>query len=137
MKMLVPPPSGDFFLETLTPFILNWWPSSYACDCTVPPQSSTLCFKWLFIYLCAAIILRPFLFAVTLRVLEAARAAVLPPSCGCSINAYKTLYLLQYIIVFSASKAQKQGEAGRVWLGLGVGQHSGQIWSLLLKSGQI
>ena len=30
------------------------------------------CFKWL----CAATILRPFLFAVTLRVLEAARAAV-------------------------------------------------------------
>ena len=82
-------------------------------------------------------ILRPFLFAVTLWVLEAARAAVPPPSRGCSINAYKTLYLLQYIIVFSASKAQKQGEAGRVWLGLGVGQHSGQIWSLLLKSGQI
>ena len=42
-------------------------------------------------FTCAATILRPFLFAVTLRVLEAARAAVPPPSRGCSINAYKTL----------------------------------------------
>ena len=68
---------------------------------------------------------------VTLRVLEAARAAVPPPSRGCFINAYKTLYLLQYIVVFPASKAQKPGEAGGVRLGLGVRQHSGQIWSLL------
>ena len=83
-----------------------------------------------------ATILRPFLFVVTLRVLEAASAAVPPPSRGCSINAYKTLYLLQYI-VFSASKAQKPGEAGGVRLGPGVGQHSGHIWSRLLKKGQI
>ena len=88
----------------------------------MPPQSSTLCFKWLFVYLCAITILRPFLFAVTLRVLEAARAAVPPPSRGCSINAYKTLYLLQYIIVFSESKAQKPGEAGGVRPGHGVGR---------------
>ena len=65
-------------------------------------------FKWLF----ASIILRPFLFVVTLLVLEAARAAVPSTSRDCSINAYKTLQLLRYIIVFSASKAQKPGEAG-------------------------
>ena len=59
--MLVPPPSGDLFLETLTPFILNRWPSSCATTIFYP-----FCFKWL----CAAIILRPFLFAVTLRVLD-------------------------------------------------------------------
>ena len=56
-----------------------------------------------------------------------------PPARGCSINAYKTLYLLQYIIVFSASKAQRPGEAGGVRPGLGVGPRSGQIGSLLLK----
>ena len=81
--------------------------------------------------------LEAFLFVVTLRVLEAARAAVPPPSRGCSINAYKTLYLLQYIIVFYASKAQKPGEAGGVRQGLGVGPCSGQIWSQLLRNGQI
>ena len=101
------------------------------------PQYSTLGFKWLFVYLCATTILRPFLFVVTLWVLEAARAAVPPPSRGCSINAYKTIKLLQYIIVFSTSKAQKQGEAAGVRLGPSVGQRSGQIWSRLLKNGQI
>ena len=101
------------------------------------PQYSTLCFKWLFVYLCAATILRPFLFAVTLRILEAARAAVPPPSRGRSINAYKILYLLQYVIVFSASKAQKPCEASGVLQGPCIGPHSGQIWSLLLKNGQI
>ena len=33
---------------------------------------------------------------------------------------------MQYTIVFSASKAQKPGEAGGVLLGLGVGPRSGQ-----------
>ena len=41
--------------------------------------------------------------------------------------------MLLYIIVFSASKAQKPGEAVGVQLGTRVGQHSGQIWSRLLK----
>ena len=43
------------------------------------------------------------MFVVTLQFFEAARAAVQPPASGCSINAYKTLYLLLYIILFSAS----------------------------------
>ena len=60
---------------------------------------------------CAAIILKPFLFVVTLQVFEAARAAVPPSGRGCSLNAYKTLYLLQYIIVLSASKAQEPDDA--------------------------
>ena len=127
-----------------------------------------------------------------------------PPDRGCSINSYKTLYLLQYIIsrvvfldeyfinpklahlvhnifwslgfklekwcykvhrsmiyVFRLyfadhriiicckhavlpqvlfqliSKAHKPGEAGGVRQSLGVGPHSGQIWSRLLKNGQI
>ena len=61
-------------------------------------------------FTCAVIILRPFLFDVTLQVFKAARAAVPPPARGCSMNAFKTLYvLLQYIIVFSAFKAQKPG----------------------------
>ena len=41
----VPPPSGDLLLETLTPFILNKWPSSCAATIFYP-----FCFKWL----CAA-----------------------------------------------------------------------------------
>ena len=42
---------------------------------------------------------------------------------------------MQYVIVFSASKAQKPDEAGGVWKGLRVGQRIGQIWSKLLKNG--
>ena len=52
-----------------------------------------------------------------------------------------SLYLLQYIIVFSAYKAQKPGEAGGVRPGLGVRvgppARGGQIWSRLLKNGQV
>ena len=44
--------------------------------------------------------------------------------------------ILHMIIVFSASKAQKSGEAGGVRPGLGVGPRSGQIWSRLLINGQ-
>ena len=107
-----------------------WWPFSGNTDAFhFKPVAIQLCYHNLppfalngYLFTCAATILRPFLFVVTLRVLEAARAAVPPPARGCYINAYKTLYLLQYIIVFSASKAQKSGEAGGVRLGFGVGR---------------
>ena len=51
-------------------------------------------------FTCSATVLRPFLFVLTQQFFKTARAALPPPARGCSINAYKTLYLLQYIILF-------------------------------------
>ena len=86
-----------------------WWPFPGNTDAFhFKPVAIQLCHHNLlpfvlngYSFTCATKILRPFLFVVTLRVFKAARAAVPPPARGCSINAYKTLYLLQYIIVFS------------------------------------
>ena len=118
-----------------------WWPFSGNTDAfDFKPVAIQLCSQNLlpfvlngYSFTCAATILRPFLFVVTLRFFKAAHAAVPPPARGCSINAYKTLYLLQYIIVFSASKDQKPGEACGVLQGLGVGPGAAQ-WSNLVTA---
>ena len=72
---------------------------------------------------------------VALRVLssisgENASAATIwwPLSGNTDAFHFKPVAMLQYIIVFSASKAQKPGKAGGVRPGLGVGPRSGQFW---------
>ena len=122
-EMLAPPPSGGLFLETLTPFILNLW-----AGCghpAVPLQSSTLCFKWLFVYLC-----RHNLEAFSVC---CDSSVFLGSSCSCAATSPWLFHkCIQDIILSAVYYCIFRVHTGQMQLRSG-----GQIWSKLFKKSNL